>query len=126
MPAARSPPSKSPPPSPRPSCRSTTMGARRLAPGGITYPSVFGNAGMRHMAVVGAGFSGTATVSQLLRRHGGEALAVTLINRHPNLARGVAYGTHSPTHFLNLPAARMSLFPDDEEDFLRYARDADS
>src|SRR5215469_11468559 len=80
---------------------------------------------MHRIAVIGAGFSGAATVIQLLRRHGGEALSVTLINRHPNLARGVAYGTHSPSHFLNVPAARMSLFPDDEEDFLRYARAAD-
>jgi len=77
---------------------------------------------MQRIAVIGAGFSGAATVIQLLRRHGGQPLSIVLINRHPDMARGVAYGTHSPTHFLNVPAARMSLFPDDEEDFLRYAQ----
>ncbi|MGE5625513.1 MAG: FAD/NAD(P)-binding protein [Bacillota bacterium] len=80
---------------------------------------------MQRIAIIGAGFSGAATAIQLLRRHGDKPLHLTLINRHPKLARGVAYGTHSPTHFLNVPAARMSLFPDDEGDFLRYARHAD-
>src|ERR1051325_4241278 len=80
---------------------------------------------MQRIAVVGAGFSGAATVIQLLRRHGAEPIMVTLISRHPELGRGVAYGTHSPTHLLNVPAARMSLFPDDEEDFLRFARERD-
>jgi uncharacterized NAD(P)/FAD-binding protein YdhS len=80
---------------------------------------------MQRIAVVGAGFSGAATVIHLLRRHGGEPLMVTLVSRHPELGRGVAYGTHSPTHLLNVPAARMSLFPDDEEDFLRFAKSRD-
>jgi uncharacterized NAD(P)/FAD-binding protein YdhS len=81
---------------------------------------------MQRIAIVGAGFSGAATVIQLLRRHGHEPLSVTLINRHPELGRGVAYGTHSPSHLLNVPAARMSLFPDDEADFLRFAQARDA
>jgi uncharacterized NAD(P)/FAD-binding protein YdhS len=81
---------------------------------------------MQRIAVIGAGFSGAATAVQLLRRHGGTPLAVTLISRHPALGRGVAYGTQSPSHLLNVPAARMSLFPDDEGDFLRFAQGKDA
>jgi uncharacterized NAD(P)/FAD-binding protein YdhS len=81
---------------------------------------------MTSIAIVGAGFSGTATAIQLLTRHGHLPLQVTLINRHPNLARGVAYGTHSPSHLLNVPAGRMGLFPDREGDFLEFVRHFDN
>jgi uncharacterized NAD(P)/FAD-binding protein YdhS len=81
---------------------------------------------MQRIAIVGAGFSGAATAIQLLRRYGHEPLAVTLISRHPELGRGVAYGTQSPSHLLNVPAARMSLLPDDEGDFLRFAQARDA
>ena len=80
----------------------------------------------RHsIVIIGAGFSGAATAINLLRRHGDKSLHITLVNRHPDLGRGVAYGTHSPSHLLNVPAGRMSLFPDDEDDFLRYASQID-
>ncbi|MGH8402874.1 MAG: FAD/NAD(P)-binding protein, partial [Gammaproteobacteria bacterium] len=78
------------------------------------------------IAIIGAGFSGAATAIHLLTRHGDKPLKITLINRHANLARGVAYGTHSPSHLLNVPAGRMSLFPDRENDFLEFARGLDS
>lgn len=82
---------------------------------------------MNHtVAIIGAGFSGTATAIQLLTRHGKQPLVITLINRHANLARGVAYGTHSPSHLLNVPAGRMSLFPEREDDFLEFARNKNS
>ncbi len=80
---------------------------------------------MHRIAIIGAGFSGSATAIQLLRRAAPEPVTITLINRHPELARGVAYGTHSPSHLLNVPAGRMSLFPDVEGDFLRYAQGLD-
>jgi uncharacterized NAD(P)/FAD-binding protein YdhS len=79
----------------------------------------------QEIAIVGAGFSGAATAIHLLRRYGDKPLHIALINRHPDLGRGVAYGTHSPSHFLNVPVARMSLFPDDDGDFLRYAGNFD-
>lgn len=78
------------------------------------------------IAIIGAGFSGAATAIQLLTRHGEKPLEIVLINRHANLARGVAYGTHSPSHLLNVPAGRMSLFPDRENDFLEFARGLDA
>ncbi|MGH8278605.1 MAG: FAD/NAD(P)-binding protein [Gammaproteobacteria bacterium] len=75
----------------------------------------------RSIAIIGAGFSGTATAVHLLARHGELPLTIALINRHASLGRGVAYGTHSPSHLLNVPAGRMSLFPDRENDFLEFA-----
>ena len=39
------------------------------------------------------------------------------------MGRGVAYGTRLEAHVLNVPAAQMSLFPDDPEHFLRFARE---
>lgn len=80
----------------------------------------------KKIAIIGAGFSGAATAIHLLTRYGQKPFQVTLINRHANLARGVAYGTHSPAHWLNVPAGRMSLFPDREDDFLEFARITDA
>lgn len=79
------------------------------------------------IVIVGAGFSGTALAVQLLtrRKYEHSTLRVTLINRHPELGRGVAYGTHSPSHTLNVPAGRMSLFPDRDSDFLDFAQSVD-
>lgn len=74
------------------------------------------------LAVIGAGFSGTMVAAQLLRRHYSTACRVVLINRSGPMARGVAYGTSSSRHVLNVPAGRMSAFPDDEEHFLRFVR----
>ena len=76
----------------------------------------------RTIAIVGAGFSGTAAAVHLLRGDVSPPTHVVLINRSGPTARGVAYGTRSDSHVLNVPAAQMSAFPDDEESFLRFAR----
>jgi uncharacterized NAD(P)/FAD-binding protein YdhS len=77
--------------------------------------------------VVGAGFSGTVTAANLLRRglRDGRALRVLLVERARRIARGVAYGTRSAAHVLNVPAGRMSAYDDDEDHFLRFARAQD-
>ncbi len=75
--------------------------------------------------VIGAGLSGVLTAVHLLRDGIGEPLQVILVNRTGAMARGLAYGTRSEQHLLNVPAGRMSAFTDDEESFLRYARTAD-
>jgi len=83
-------------------------------------------AGMRTILIVGAGFSGVACAIQLLRGAGSEPLRVLLLNRGAKLARGMAYGTQSPQHLLNVVASNMSVLPDDPEHFLRYAYMRDS
>ncbi|WP_170298856.1 FAD/NAD(P)-binding protein [Massilia eburnea] len=76
---------------------------------------------MRTILIVGAGFSGVACAIQLLRGVGRHPLRVLLLNRGGKLARGMAYGTQSPQHLLNVVAANMSVLPDDPDHFLRYA-----
>lgn len=79
----------------------------------------------RTIAIVGGGLSGTLTAIHLMRRAVEADLKIVLINRSGPLARGVAYGTRSPDHVLNVPAARMSAFDDDEGHFLRYVQQRD-
>ena len=60
------------------------------------------------VAVVGGGYSGTLQTLHLLRR----GFEVTLIERAERLGRGIAYSTPFADHLLNVPAGRMSAFPD--------------
>jgi len=76
----------------------------------------------RHIVIIGAGFSGAITAVNLLRQSPGLPLRVTLVNRSGRMARGIAYGTHSADHVLNVPAGNMSALADDPDDFLRYCR----
>jgi uncharacterized NAD(P)/FAD-binding protein YdhS len=79
----------------------------------------------RTIVIVGGGLSGTLTAVHLMRRAVEADLKIVLINRSGLLARGVAYGTRSADHVLNVPAARMSAFEADEGHFLRYAQQQD-
>lgn len=46
-----------------------------------------------------------------------------MVNRSGEMARGLAYGTTSPRHVLNVPAGRMSLFPDQPGDFPAFLQE---
>lgn len=81
---------------------------------------------MKTIIVIGAGFCGTAVAVQLLRRAGAEPTRVLLLNRSGLMARGVAYGTRTESHVLNVPAGRMSALPHDSGGFLRYAQGRDA
>ena len=71
-----------------------------------------------HVAIVGAGFSGTLLAINLMRHDGPRA---TLIERRADQwARGVAYSAAHPSHLLNVRAANMSALPDDPDHFLRW------
>jgi uncharacterized NAD(P)/FAD-binding protein YdhS len=65
--------------------------------------------------------------ARLLRAAGAgrRALRVILINRSGRMARGVAYGTRSDLHVLNVPAGRMSALPEEEDHFVNFARSVD-
>ncbi len=79
---------------------------------------------MKTVVIIGAGFCGAVTAAQLLRK-AVEPIEVILLNRSGLMARGLAYGTRTPEHVLNVPAGRMSAFTDDEGGFLRYAQQTD-
>lgn len=69
------------------------------------------------VAVIGAGFSGTLLTINLIR----QGVRVVLIERsQAQLAKGLAFGTKGPEHLLNVRAANMSAFPDDQANFLRW------
>lgn len=71
-----------------------------------------------HVAIVGAGFSGTLLAINLLRHDGPR---VTLIERRPVAAgRGVAYSTAHSEHVLNVRAGHMSALPDEPDHFLQW------
>lgn len=73
------------------------------------------------VAIVGSGFSGVAIAWQLLGRLP-DGSALTMINGSGRFARGLAYGTQSASHLLNVPAARMSLDPAQPGHFVDWLR----
>jgi uncharacterized NAD(P)/FAD-binding protein YdhS len=73
------------------------------------------------VAVVGGGFSGAMVAAQLLRRAGGP-LRVALIERRPPPGRGVAYSTLVASHLLNIPAAEMSAWSGEPDNFARWVQ----
>ncbi|CAI8947175.1 Pyridine nucleotide-disulfide family oxidoreductase [Pseudomonas sp. IT-347P] len=74
---------------------------------------------MNTFAVVGAGFSGTVAAIEFLNRVHHEA-QLLIINRSGLIARGLAYGTNSPLHLLNVPAGNMTALADEPDSFLNY------
>ncbi len=72
--------------------------------------------------VVGGGASGSMTAAQLLRRARSSrtGLRVILVERRGAVGEGLAYATRDPVHLLNVPAGRMSVWPDEPEHFLRW------
>jgi len=82
-------------------------------------------ANSRVVAIVGAGFSGTATAINLLRHPGACALRIYLIERGNEFGRGLAYARRDFAYLLNVPASRMSATVADPDEFLRFARARD-
>ena len=72
---------------------------------------------INHVAIIGAGFSGTLQAINLLRHDGPRA---TLIERAPEPGKGLAYGAAHPSHVLNVRAGNMSALPDDPGHFVRW------
>ena len=78
----------------------------------------------RTVAIVGAGASGTLTAIQLLRNATpDDLLEIRLVDPSSDTGRGVAYSTTANEHLLNVPAAKMSAFPDEPGHFLRWLAD---
>jgi uncharacterized NAD(P)/FAD-binding protein YdhS len=75
------------------------------------------------IVVVGGGFSGSMSAAQLLRRAGRarRKLRVVVVERAGAIGAGLAYGTREGCHLLNVPAGRMSAWPDSPDDFVGWA-----
>jgi uncharacterized NAD(P)/FAD-binding protein YdhS len=74
---------------------------------------------MKHVVVIGGGFSGTVTAVNLARLTDAP-LAVTVINTGHSLGRGVAYSTRRPEHLLNVVARNMSALADQPDHFVEW------
>ncbi|MCL6706278.1 FAD/NAD(P)-binding protein [Pseudomonas sp. R2.Fl] len=73
------------------------------------------------VAVIGGGFSGAALAIHLRRRYGGRSpLRIVVFEPRERLGLGLAYGTREPAHRINVPAGKMTLYPDRPESFLEF------
>lgn len=73
-----------------------------------------------HVAVVGAGASGTLVTANFKRFAPNGRLA--LIGNSPKPGKGVAYETMYCVNLLNVPAGNMSAFPDDMDHFVDWLK----
>jgi uncharacterized NAD(P)/FAD-binding protein YdhS len=71
------------------------------------------------VAVVGSGFSAAVTLVNLVDQFDRPA-SIAVVGRTKGLGLGVAYGASEPIHRLNVPAGRMSLFPDQADDLCQW------
>jgi uncharacterized NAD(P)/FAD-binding protein YdhS len=80
----------------------------------------------RTVAIVGGGASGALTAVALTRLadRSDREIRVQLFDPTGRPGRGLAYGTTDLRHLLNVRAGRMSAFPDEPDDFLRWADSA--
>ena len=79
---------------------------------------------MKTLVIIGAGFSGTVTAIQFLK-HCPPGAQVILINRSGGMARGLAYGTNSAQHLLNVPVGNMTALVDEPESFQKFCQETD-
>ncbi|WP_221163557.1 FAD/NAD(P)-binding protein [Rhizobium sp. NLR22b] len=78
------------------------------------------------VAIIGGGLSGAGVAYHLARANCGERPIIMVFEPRAELGRGLAYDTDDPAHRINVPAAKMSLQPDDLGGFQAWieARDA--
>ncbi|MBV8530672.1 MAG: FAD/NAD(P)-binding protein [Candidatus Eremiobacteraeota bacterium] len=74
------------------------------------------------VAIVGAGFCGTMLAVHLAD----EPRIRSVLFERDTFARGLAYSTQSPRHLLNLPAGKMSAFPDKPRHFVDWLGSGDA
>ena len=78
------------------------------------------NQGTRTIAIIGAGFSGTAVAIQLLRQPPADRVRIVLVDPRAEIGAGVAYATRDYPYPLNVAAGQMSLDAGTPTDFLAY------
>jgi uncharacterized NAD(P)/FAD-binding protein YdhS len=79
----------------------------------------------RRVAIVGGGAAGATLLSELLERPGSQPLHLDWYTGGGAPGRGVAYGTRSERHLLNVRAASMGMFASRPGGFLEYMQRRD-
>ena len=77
---------------------------------------------MKHIAIIGAGLSGTLLVINLLKNARNESVRIQLIDRNPAENLGPAYSTNED-YLLNVPVELMGAASEDPSQFQQWARD---
>jgi uncharacterized NAD(P)/FAD-binding protein YdhS len=80
----------------------------------------------RRVAIIGGGAAAAALLSELLERQLPQPLHLDWYTGGGNSPRGVAYGTRSDKHLLNVRAASMSMFAARPHGFLEFAQRGDN
>lgn len=76
------------------------------------------------VGIVGMGASGALVAAQLARQaKPGKSATVVCFSGDRAIGRGVAYGTVCSDHLLNVPAGKMSAFPEEPDHFVRWLRE---
>src|SRR5690606_38693855 len=74
---------------------------------------------MRHIGIIGAGFSGTMVAVNLICQIT-EPWEISMFDSRAHFNKGIAYSAYSDTHLLNVPCAKMSAFSDRPSHFLDW------
>ncbi|WP_266170469.1 FAD/NAD(P)-binding protein [Dyella subtropica] len=80
----------------------------------------------RRVAIIGGGAAAATLLSELLDRQPPQPLHLDWYTGDGTRARGIAYGTRSERHLLNVRAASMSMFTSKPRGFLDFAQRGDS
>ncbi|MCZ7464052.1 FAD/NAD(P)-binding protein [Rhizobium rhizogenes] len=75
------------------------------------------------VALVGSGFAAICTAAHLLSSLPAKA-SIVIVGDESDFGRGTAYRTELPYHRLNVPAGRMSVFPDRPNDFIDWLKES--
>jgi uncharacterized NAD(P)/FAD-binding protein YdhS len=73
------------------------------------------------IAIIGGGFCGSSILIQIIRQSR-IPLELILINKDNPLSKGIAYSSYNPKHILNVPASKMSAFPDEPDNFINWVK----